>query len=843
MFLAVFPVIGALASGDPASSAQENREELTDGVLNSMPLQEAQVPHPSSSVQHDRREEKPSTLSSNKTFMVPAAATLWLPIGLASMPTTLCRPVPLYLFSTWEVDCSSPSCEPRLCSPTLKKLLIYKELEKELITVVISMKMQGCRCFLLSRKIVLPPSGQYPHFLKREGNKLQIMLEQRKCNNKGTILVYNSLAVGAIDMAEVMQRPLEGGQMLSLSSSIKGSSTNMAEVSISSLSSHPIEHKDSAMQAGSKAKSRVHHSEGEHENFSEQEARDDAELDEDDINVEKPKKQWPAIIRMMSMTRHQYIEEKVVAWLSRVKVSEEDLDPEQDPADHCPEPGGASESSLHDQEDVGLRRQAAKRCLGLSAPQNAHPGEQPAQPKDSPEAEPSALDMLTKKLLPSGHITKTKLSSSPPPRPRRSIPATMAEADPRKTTYNQLNHILISDDLLPENIILVNTSDRQEQFHSDTLQGHTLPCSDIQAAFSSIIWRIQRYCHYNSQPPKPGHNYFSAVLQIFLELLSYKVLDWLGYMRFLVIPLGSHPVARHLGSRYHSFFQDLAWRDLFHKLEDRAPCRTRWTSTSRGQLCLPAAIEEALLSDKQKSPNEQPYNSFPSGEWVKVGTVQQSSDTSGDSDNGPPWAAACFCPSLWSPRRPRHPTLLPVSEWGLSSPSQGDGAKLMERQVDYWTAAQPTDRKRDSEKKDLPTANNTLRCSSHSLQVSRLPSSGAATATPTSMTGLTKEKKKKVLFLPKKTKDKVVESKSQCLEGIGRLVCRPSTSRTCCGSSSKVWCGMTWSSSSWQPRVLPHPALARLHLQTLRLHLPGLPVALLTPSTGGPSCFSVNVSV
>lgn len=34
---------------------------------------------------------------------------------------------------------------------------------------------------------------------------------------------------------------------------------------------------------------------------------------------------------------------------------------------------------------------------------------------------------------------------------------------PRKTVYDQLNHILISDDQLPENIILVNTSDWQGQ--------------------------------------------------------------------------------------------------------------------------------------------------------------------------------------------------------------------------------------------------------------------------------------------------------------------------------------------------------------------------------------------
>lgn len=65
-------------------------------------------------------------------------------------------------------------------------------------------------------------------------------------------------------------------------------------------------------------------------------------------------------------------------------------------------------------------------------------------------------------------------------------------------------------------------------------------------------------------------------------------------------------------------------------------------------------------------------------------------------------------------------------------------------QVDYWTAAQPADRKRDAEKKDLPTTKNTLKCTFRSLQVSRLPSSGETATTPTmSMTVVTKEKNKK----------------------------------------------------------------------------------------------------
>lgn len=76
--------------------------------------------------------------------------------------------------------------------------------------------------------------------------------------------------------------------------------------------------------------------------------------------------------------------------------------------------------------------------------------------------------------------------------------------------------------------------------------------------------------------------------------------------------------------------------------------------------------------------------------------------------------------------------------------SQGVGAELMGLQVDYWTAAQPADRKRDAEKKDMPTTKNTLKCTFRSLQVSRLPGSGEAAATPTmSMTVVTKEKNKK----------------------------------------------------------------------------------------------------
>lgn len=52
--------------------------------------------------------------------------------------------------------------------------------------------------------------SQYPHFLKRDANKLQIMLQRRKRYKNRTILGYKTLALGLINMAEVRERHRRG---------------------------------------------------------------------------------------------------------------------------------------------------------------------------------------------------------------------------------------------------------------------------------------------------------------------------------------------------------------------------------------------------------------------------------------------------------------------------------------------------------------------------------------------------------------------------------------------------------------------------------------------------------
>uniref|UniRef100_A0A803VJQ7 Phosphofurin acidic cluster sorting protein 2 n=1 Tax=Ficedula albicollis TaxID=59894 RepID=A0A803VJQ7_FICAL len=777
--------------------------------------------------------------------------------------------------------------------------------------------MQGSKRILRSHEIVLPPSGhvetelaltfslQYPHFLKREGNKLQIMLQRRKRYKNRTILGYKTLAVGCINMAEVMQHPTEGGQVLSLFSNIKEAPVKVAEIWIFSLSSQPIDHEDSTMQASQKIKSTDNYSEEEYESFSsEQEASDDAvqgqDLDDDEYEMGKPKKQRRSIVRTTSITRQQNFKQKVVALLKRFKVSDEVLDSEQDPAEHVPEVEedldllydtldienpSDSGPEMEDDDSVlstpkpklkpyfeGLSHSSSQTEIGsihsirsqreppspVEVPEKTkslgtkHAGDSVSdtvpyesnQQAEVQEAELPTPDVFVEKLPPSGKITKTESLIIPSTRSegkqtgRRGRSTSLKERQavrpqneransldnerspdtrhhlqiPRKTVYDQLNHILVSDDQLPENIILVNTSDWQGQYLSDVLQKHTLPvvctCSsaDIQAAFSTIVSRIQRYCNCNSQPPNPikiavagAQNYLSAVLRLFVEQLSHKTPDWLGYMKFLIIPLGSHPVAKYLGSvdyRYNNFFQDLAWRDLFNKLEAQTTVSeapdvvSRITQYIAGANCahqLP--IAEAMLTYKQKrkksfhfdftiSPDEESSQKFiPFVGVVKVGIVEQSSATSGDSDDAAPSSSVVLSstpPSVSPAVKEASPTppSSPSVTGSFSSPSQSLGAELMGLQVDYWIAAPPVDRKRDPEKKDPSSTKNTLKCTFRSLQVSRLPASGEIATTPTmSMTVVTKEKNKKVMFLPKKTKDKEVESKSQCIEGISRLIC------------------------------------------------------------------------
>uniref|UniRef100_A0A8C4IHX8 Phosphofurin acidic cluster sorting protein 2 n=1 Tax=Dicentrarchus labrax TaxID=13489 RepID=A0A8C4IHX8_DICLA len=765
-------------------------------------------------------------------------------------------PVPMNLFATWEIDRSSPSCVPRLCSLTLKKLVVLKELDKELNSLSIAVKIQGSKRLLRSNEYVLPPSGlmetdleltfslQYPHFLKRDANRLQIMLQRRKRYKNRTILGYKTLAVGIINMAEVMQHPTDGGQILGLHSNVKEAPVRVAEISVYSLSSQPIDHEDGSGQADRSPDMDNYSEEDDDSYSSEQEASDDAvhaqDLYDEDDEVRKPKKPRRKMIRTTSMTRQPNFKQKFVALLKRFKVTdevstqevEEDLDLLYDSLEVYNQSDSGPE--MEDNESVlstpkpklkpffeGMSHSSSQTEIG-----SIH--SQKSQQRELSWARYQDDSITDTTLLAFFRLSLSKVENRLQRRPRstsmKDRQNSKAQSDrtssmesecspesrlivPRKSVYDQLNQILISDERLPESIILINTMEWQGQYVAELLHEQAQPivstCSaaDVQAAFNTIVTRIQRFCNCNAQTPPTmkvavagDQSYLSTILRFFVEQLANKTPDWLSYIRFLVIPIGSHPLAKYVASfdsRFNSIFMDTAWRELFCRTE--RPASDNIDVAGRVVQYLAGAnvshqfpISEAMLTYKQKSPDEDSCQKFvPFIGVVKVGIVEQSLSTSGDWGN-PPTVSLCLHRPFWSWVRKTKPR--PIFSFSLSCfssrvmsvvfltstvflrSSPCSGSEVMGLQVDYWTWQGP-EKKKEGEKRDVGLK-NTLKSNFRSLQVSRLPCGGELTPPPSmAMTVVTKEKNKKVIFLSKKPKEKELDSKSQVIDGISRLIC------------------------------------------------------------------------
>ncbi|NWH59925.1 PACS1 protein, partial [Geococcyx californianus] len=113
-------------------------------------------------------------------------------------------------------------------------------------------------------------------------------------------------------------------------------------------------------------------------------------------------------------------------------------------------------------------------------------------------------------------------------------------------------------------------------------------------------------------------SYLSVVLRFFVEQLASKTPDWLNYLRFLLVPLGSHPLAKYLASvdnKYSTLFLDTAWRELFSRAEppiaDTVDIAGRVAQFIAGaSLSHQLPISEAMLTYKQKSPDEDSCQKF-----------------------------------------------------------------------------------------------------------------------------------------------------------------------------------------------------------------------------------------
>lgn len=178
----------------------------------------------------------------------------------SSWPGREAGPVAMKLFGAWEVDKTPSNCIPRLCSLTINKLVILKSFAPDVTSCMIAVKMQSSKRTLRSNEINLVNNKsvessssvdldltfalQYPHFLKKSGNQLQVLLQRRKRYKNRAILGYKTLAGGTINMADVLQRSHQMGKELELRENSKDlrKSEVVAKIVMSSLKSQPVDH-------------------------------------------------------------------------------------------------------------------------------------------------------------------------------------------------------------------------------------------------------------------------------------------------------------------------------------------------------------------------------------------------------------------------------------------------------------------------------------------------------------------------------------------------------------------------------------------------------------------------
>ncbi|XP_078064262.1 phosphofurin acidic cluster sorting protein 1-like, partial [Mustelus asterias] len=191
-------------------------------------------------------------------------------------------------------------------------------------------------------------------------------------------------------------------------------------------------------------------------------------------------------------------------------------------------------------------------------------------------------------------------------------------------------------------------------------------------------------------------------------------------------------------------------------------------------------IAEAMLTCKHKSHEDDSYQKFiPFVGVVKVGIIEPCPSTA--VSEAEDFVTIATCPPSTSPPHGSSSTLVkeasstpppsPSMSGNLLTASPG-GGEAMGLQVDYWLS-HSAEKRKEGEKRDV-NVKNTLKSAFRSVQVSRLPNGGELTPSITmSMTVVTKEKNKKVptIFLSKKPKEKELDSKSQVIEGISRLIC------------------------------------------------------------------------
>ncbi|KAL3174076.1 hypothetical protein MRX96_011817 [Rhipicephalus microplus] len=555
-------------------------------------------------------------------------------------------------------------------------------------------------------------TNSYPHLLKGSSsgaNQLLVTLQRRKRYKNRAMLGYKTIATGAINMSEVLQRPMDP----------------VGRVQLDSLSSQPVEQELKATGQHDAERSAT----DEESSSSSNEEASDSEAAGDEPHNEE------ALLRCRrrsSQMRKRNIKQKFIALLKKFRVPDAEAfgtDP------------GLEQELL---EKPGLQELLLDE-LGLSEEDMPLADDSRGQDSDSIQ-DTDEESPLAQEAVP------------PPPTPRE-------DAAGVQRVLEQLSRLLPPEEsALPEKLILAEAPLPRPL---PALPVLVLGSDDLRAAFGALIGRLQKFCHCNARPPGTirvgvlgSETFLSALVRLYVEQLSAKPPEWQAYLRFFPMPAtssgsASGPLLRHLcavDNCYSSQFAE-GWLD---EAEQRA---ADYLSSAHATLQLP--IAEAMIN--HRPPNSTMFCCLRLQD-VKIGVAEGVGGSSVDVEeclgSSPPAAESTTPPSSPSIGGSAVATAAQMTT-SVTGGSTWSPCEAIELQLDYWTLQR---------KGGAEPCRFSLKGAFRSLQVWRLAVSEVL-GPCLSLSYVTREKKQKIMRLGKKKEGEREARRCQQVEGVQRLIC------------------------------------------------------------------------
>lgn len=744
------------------------------------------------------------------------------------------------LYATWDVDRATPSTVPRIFNVSINRILLdCVSPEVNSIIVTAKLPLSKRNRYLRSNEIKVTPNHgridldcdisfciQYPHFLKRKANVLQLLIQRRKKYKNRLPGGLRDLAVGNINLTYIMQ---QGG---------------LREIQLNPSSENEVELKGVGACAGkiflascySQAPEIVDDREKQKKNVEDSEEETETDYDDvaDDLN-EMPSgrsgrhKTSTEIEARTGRTKGKNLKYQMNKLFNMFRPEDQGRRPvvkempwEDDDLDS---PYDSGPELFNDDTSIRSNRRPQlapffdpkEKIDHLAAMYEVSDGEGEHgeggwnSDPDNTKENAGRGRLIQKDSIGSGHPDHSVQTPVRTSGMRVMTSSFESHSIPHSSTFNSIKNdhavhrgvslseqlcSILGSNMSPEGSEAVWLCNLSEWPAYASLGGPVpiVNCpsfSQVRQTLSHVINRIQNFCHTNSSNPPLSivgiigtDKLFSQVVKAYVECLAHKSLaNLINHLRFVAIPSTSslfYKLIEGIDPQLDNLCRDLWDRYGDMNQSEKAALAAKiaaWpNSVSSSKLNMP--IGEAMLQLTADRDPEGGRVFLPFLSEVRVGSQQCEIENDDDSNglNG-------FSQTVVSPREESV-----VSKAEGSSPPHSPQLRNVDGQelnMDFWpnTPVQPsisysyadfpptTSNTTPNSKKD--TAKVTIKAHFKTLLVSRSPSSGSL-----SLTYLKEKRKDKMLQklgMKKGQKQKPEEGAAPSqVPSIGRMLCSAS---------------------------------------------------------------------